>query len=68
MDEKALALRARVIYSPVSVVKKEEFVSALRAEFRRGEYDVLHATMTLSAQSICLLRRVCRSVGGRSCA
>ncbi len=43
MDEKARgALRARVIYSPVPIVKKVEFVRAMRTELRRGEYDVLH--------------------------
>jgi glycosyltransferase involved in cell wall biosynthesis len=42
MDEKARALHARVIHSPVPIVKKAEFVRALRAELRRGKYDVLH--------------------------
>jgi len=38
----ARALGARVIHSPVPIVKKAEFVRALRAELRRGDYDVLH--------------------------
>jgi glycosyltransferase involved in cell wall biosynthesis len=42
MDERARMLGARVIHSPVPLVKKVEFVRALRAELRRGEYDVLH--------------------------
>jgi glycosyltransferase involved in cell wall biosynthesis len=42
MDEKARTLHARVIHSPVPIVKKAEFICALRAELRRGEYDVLH--------------------------
>jgi glycosyltransferase involved in cell wall biosynthesis len=42
MDEKARTLHARVIHSPVPIVKKAEFVRALRRELRRGEYDVLH--------------------------
>src|SRR6267142_2848790 len=42
MDEKARALGARVIHSPVPIGKKLEFVRALRSELRRGEYDVLH--------------------------
>ena len=41
-DEEARALGARVIYSPVPIGKKLAFVLALRAELRRGKYDVLH--------------------------
>lgn len=43
MDEKARALGARVIHSPVPMVKKAEFIRALRSELRDGEYDVLHS-------------------------
>src|ERR1700677_3031046 len=42
MDERARSLRARVVYSPVPIGKKAEFVRALRTELTRGEYDVLH--------------------------
>jgi glycosyltransferase involved in cell wall biosynthesis len=42
MDDGARSLRARVVYSPVPIGKKAEFVRALRTELRRGEYDVLH--------------------------
>jgi glycosyltransferase involved in cell wall biosynthesis len=42
MDDKARALGARVIHSPVPIVKKVQFVRALRMELRRGQYDVLH--------------------------
>jgi glycosyltransferase involved in cell wall biosynthesis len=42
MDERARALGARVIHSPVPIVRKVEFVRALRMELWRGEYDVLH--------------------------
>jgi glycosyltransferase involved in cell wall biosynthesis len=42
MDETARALGARVIHSPVPMVRKVEFVRSLRSELRRGEYDVLH--------------------------
>ena len=42
MDDKARALRAHVIYSPVPILRKVEFIRALRSELRRGEYDVLH--------------------------
>jgi glycosyltransferase involved in cell wall biosynthesis len=41
-DEKARALGAGVIHSPVPLGKKREFVRALRGELRRGGYDVLH--------------------------
>jgi glycosyltransferase EpsF len=42
MDDEARALGAKVIHSPVPIGKKAEFVRALRAELRRGHYDVLH--------------------------
>jgi glycosyltransferase involved in cell wall biosynthesis len=42
MEEKARALGARVIDSPVPIGRKVEFVRALRAGLRCGEYDVLH--------------------------
>jgi glycosyltransferase involved in cell wall biosynthesis len=41
-DEEVRALGARVIHSPVPIVRKWAFVRALRAELRRGNYDVLH--------------------------
>src|SRR5437660_1332103 len=43
MDEKAQALGARVLHSPVPLVKKTEFICALHKELRRGDYDVLHS-------------------------
>lgn len=43
MDEKARALGARVIYSPVPIAEKLAFVRALRAELQQGKYDVLHS-------------------------
>lgn len=42
MEDKARALGARVIHSPVPIVKKLKFIRVLRGELRRGEYDVLH--------------------------
>jgi len=42
LDEKAKALGARVVHSPVQIGKKGAFIRALRADLRRGEYDVLH--------------------------
>lgn len=42
LDEKVHALGARVVHSPVQIGKKAAFIRALRAELRRGEYDVLH--------------------------
>ncbi len=42
LDEKAKALGAQVIHSPVPITKKAAFVRALRTELRRGQYDVLH--------------------------
>lgn len=42
MDDKARALGAHVVHSPVPIGRKMAFVRALRSELRRGEYDVLH--------------------------
>jgi len=65
MDDKARALGARVVHSPVPIGKKVEFVRALRAELRRGEYDVLHchhdivsAFYLLAASGIRIPRRI----------
>jgi len=65
MDEKARALGARVIHSPVPIVRKAEFVRALRMELRRGEYDVLHchhdivsAVYLLAASGMPIRRRI----------
>jgi glycosyltransferase involved in cell wall biosynthesis len=43
MDEKAGTLGARVVHTPVPLVKKAEFVRALRAHLRSERYDVLHS-------------------------
>jgi glycosyltransferase involved in cell wall biosynthesis len=65
MDETARALGARVIHSPVPLVKKGEFIRSLRRELRRGEYDVLHchhdilsAVYLLAASGVPLRRRI----------
>jgi glycosyltransferase involved in cell wall biosynthesis len=65
LDEKAQALGVRVIHSPVSLVKKAEFIRALRTKLRRGEYDVLHchhdlvsAVYLVAASGTQLRRRV----------
>lgn len=41
-DEEVRGLGARVVHSPVPIGNKLAFVRALRAELRRGNYDVLH--------------------------
>ena len=65
MDEKARALGARVIHSPVPLVKKAEFIRALRAEVLHGKYDVLHchhdivsAVYLLAAWGMPIRRRI----------
>ena len=65
MDEKARALGARVIHSPVPLVEKAGFIRGLRTELRRGEYEVLHchhdlvsAVYLLAASGMRLRRRV----------
>lgn len=42
LDEEARTLGAAVVHSPVGLGRTRPFVSALRAELRRGAYDVLH--------------------------
>jgi glycosyltransferase EpsF len=65
MDERARSLRSRVVYSPVPIGKKAEFVRALRTELKRGEYDVLHchhdivsAVYLLAAWGLPIHRRI----------
>lgn len=43
LDEEVRQLGGRIVYSPVSIGSKWSFLRALRAEFRSGAYDVLHA-------------------------
>ena len=65
LDDKARALGARVIHSPVPIGRKAQFVRALRMELRRGQYDVLHchhdivsAVYLLAAWGIPIRRRI----------
>ncbi|MGA2648440.1 MAG: glycosyltransferase [Candidatus Sulfotelmatobacter sp.] len=65
MDNKVRALGARVIHSPVPIVRKGKFARALRMELRRGEYDVLHchhdimsAVYLLAASGMRIRRRI----------
>jgi glycosyltransferase EpsF len=64
-EEKAQALGARVIHSPVPLGKKVKFIRALRAELLSREYDVLHshhdivsAVYLLAASGIPIGRRI----------
>ncbi len=43
LDDEARALGARIIYTPVPIGRKMAFMQALRAEIRKGRYDVIHA-------------------------
>jgi glycosyltransferase involved in cell wall biosynthesis len=65
MDDKARALGACVIHSPVPIGRKVKFVRALRSELRSGEYDVLHshhdivsAVYLLAASGLPIHRRI----------
>jgi glycosyltransferase involved in cell wall biosynthesis len=65
MDEKARALGACIIRSPVPIVKKLGFLRSLRMELHRGEYDVLHchhdimsAVYLLAASGMRIRRRI----------
>src|SRR5207247_2378858 len=41
-DRETRALDSRVIYSPVPIARKKDFVWALRTELWESQYDVLH--------------------------
>lgn len=65
MDEEARALGAQVLHSPVPLGRKMEFMRALRAELRRGHYDILHchhdlvsAVYLLAAAGLKIRRRI----------
>jgi glycosyltransferase involved in cell wall biosynthesis len=65
MDDKARALGAHVIHSPVPIGRKVAFIRALRSELRRGGYDVLHchhdivnAVYLLAASGLPIHRRI----------
>jgi glycosyltransferase involved in cell wall biosynthesis len=42
LDHDARSLGARVVHSPVEIGDTAAFIRALRAELRRGSYDILH--------------------------
>jgi glycosyltransferase involved in cell wall biosynthesis len=65
MDEKARALGACIIRSPVPIVKKLGFLRSLRMELHGGEYDILHchhdimsAVYLLAASGMRIRRRI----------
>lgn len=43
LDQEAIALGARVVYSPCDVDQPWRFMAALRAELRSGSYQVIHS-------------------------
>lgn len=65
MDDKVRAQGARVIHSSVPIVRKLQFVRALRDELRRGQYDVVQchhdlvsAVYLLAAAGLPICRRI----------
>jgi glycosyltransferase involved in cell wall biosynthesis len=65
LDERARALGAKVIYSPVPIGAKLNFIRALRSHLQLGSYDVLHshhdlvsAVYLLAASHLPILRRI----------
>ncbi len=65
LDDEARALGARVVHSPVPLVRKVSFMQAVRREARAGEYDVLHchhdlvsAMYLLACTSLPIARRI----------
>jgi len=63
-DDEARALGARVTHSPLPIGEKLAFVRALRAELRRGKYDVLHCHHDL-VSAVYLLAAVGLPIGKR---
>ena len=63
IDGRARALGAKVVYSPVAIGTKLNFVRALRSHLRQERYDVLHAhhdlvsAVYLTAAALLPLRR-----------
>jgi hypothetical protein len=41
-DEDVMAMGGRIVRSPVPLTRTRSFMSALRAELKRGRYDVMH--------------------------
>lgn len=64
MGDEAQALGASVIQSPVPIGRKAHFIRALRAELRRGKYDVLHCHHDL-VSAVYLLAGVGMTIGRR---
>jgi glycosyltransferase involved in cell wall biosynthesis len=65
MEREAQALGARVIYSPVQLARKVQFLRSLRVELRRGNYNVFHchhdllsAVYLLAAAGLPIHRRI----------
>ena len=65
VEQEARALGAHVIYSPVPLASKMQFIRALRAELRRGNYNVFHchhdlvsAVYLLAAAGLPIDRRI----------
>jgi len=65
LDAEVTALGARVLRSPAPIGEKKTFFRALRAELRRGRYDVLHchhdlisAVYLMAAFGIPIKRRI----------
>ena len=65
MEDKPIVLNAGVIHSPAPISEKLHFFRALRAELRKGKYDVLHchhdvvsAVYLLAATGLPMQRRI----------
>jgi glycosyltransferase EpsF len=65
LDERARALGAKVVYSPVPIGAKLHFIRALRSHLQLGRYDVLHshhdlvsAVYLLAASGLPIERRI----------
>jgi glycosyltransferase involved in cell wall biosynthesis len=42
LDSEVRSLGGRIVYSPIPIAKKLEFMGALRRELKQGRYEVLH--------------------------
>jgi len=43
LDEKVSAAGGKIIYSPCTVSRKRQFLSALRKTLQKGQYDIIHS-------------------------
>lgn len=65
LDERVRAAGGKIVYSPVSLSSNKAFLLALRAELKRGNYEVMHchhdimnATYLLASTGLAIRKRI----------